>query len=490
VSRWVVLGGARFFVVLVLVVSSTPFSFVVADKYPSQKHIETRSHSGFDSCFKMFTDFPSWMSLAIFALPVQLAVLYWFHLRLTLRATVPPIVSLEEQPITDSARPGPPSRHRFSAPSASYDEEEKVKSNSSTSPSPAHPASPPTEVLSLLMQQLATKDQQVVELYRALTQHQHQQQQSNASFPTAVVSPPRNHLPVRLPALSKFNGEIGAALEVWRRELESHFDYYSRSSIINDDDRLQYAVAHLGDAARTWWESIKGTEEIKTYAAFKESLFARYRPILASEQARTQLWSLQQREKQSVSGYINTFQSLMAHISDMGEADQVHQFVRGLNSQVGQRVREQTPTKLAAAIALAVKYEGSLSLGTKAAASYRATTASSHTDNDQMDLGAVAASENTTAPAPAPSHTPSLEDVMSQLNALNARFAQSSASPPSSVPSFPTTQPKASGRPRGGRGGRFKIEGVSREDIVARKAANQCFKCGGSGHWKSECTKK
>jgi hypothetical protein len=260
----------------------------------------------------------------------------------------------------------------------------------------------------------------------------------------------------------KFNGEIGAALEVWKREIESQFEYYANFTINTEDDKLKFAAVHLGDAAKTWWNSIREEANITTYAAFRDALNARYRPVLASNQARTQLLALRQGAKQSVSEYINSFQTLMAHIPDMGNADQVHQFVRGLAPHVGQRVREQSPTTLPSAISYAVMYEGSLGSG---AASYHLPTAPTVTGPSHagtaMDLGVTTSeSTNTEEPSPAAPAAISMADVVKPKKDA-----------PGGAKRLPGT----------------RLEGIARETIVERKAANKCFKCGEEGHWKNEC---
>ena len=288
-------------------------------------------------------------------------------------------------------------------------------------------------------------------------------------------------MPVKIQSLSKFNGEVGAALEVWKRELESHFDYYSftSASLRTEEDRLQYALVHLGDVARTWWISVRVVNKITAYSSFKEALNDRYRPVLAAQQARTQLRSLQQSPRQLVSDYINSFQTLMAHIPNMSEDDQVHFFTFGLLPVVGQKVREFNPANLAAAIGCAVRFEGSLGLG---ASSYKLPASGpggGGSSSVAMDLGAVTTDCSPTVPPGSVDATTAsiLAQLSSQMNAVVSRLGPY---PPSS---------SSSDRQKGARSkeGKILLVGMGPGVIRDRISKRLCIKCGEAGHFVNDC---
>jgi Retrotransposon gag protein/Zinc knuckle len=289
-------------------------------------------------------------------------------------------------------------------------------------------------------------------------------------------------MPAKIQPLSKFNGEIGAALEVWKRELESHFDYYSSTSITTEEERLRYAVVHLGDAARTWWNSVRDVNRITTYSAFNEALNDRYRPVLAAQQARTQLRALRQSPRQMVSDYINSFQTLMAHIPDMSDADQVHSFTCGLQPAVGQKVREVNPTNLAAAIGCAVRFEGSIGIG---AATYRLPMGGP--GGVAMDLGAVTSDASIEIPSATSDATTAsvLAQLTSQLNALVSRLGPFPSPSSSSSSSFGRRGGARSDK--AGKEGRVALVGMGPGVIRDRISKRLCIKCGEAGHFVSDC---
>jgi hypothetical protein len=370
-------------------------------------------------------------------------------------------------------------RAKFSPPSltdAEVEEEEKFDRTDTI------PHNFSSETLNQIIQQQQQQQRLINSLLQSLSQQQYQssqQQQQNQSLQAPTPSNSRStSLPAKIQPLSKFNGEIGAALEVWKRELESHFDYYSQSSISTEEERLRYAVVHLGDAARTWWNSVREANKITTYTAFKEALNDRYRPVLAAQQARTQLRALRQLPRQLVSDYINSFQTLMAHIPDMSDADQVHCFTFGLLPAVGQKVRELTPAHLAAAIGCAVRFEGSLGIG---ASSYNLPIGTASAPGGvPMDLGAVATDTSATTPATTPGITPA--EILNQLNAVIARFASSSHRPRTDKDKH------ANPTPGGKRTYAHPLApGMAPGLIHKRTMASLCIKCGESGHFIAGC---
>jgi hypothetical protein len=366
-------------------------------------------------------------------------------------------------------------RAKFSPPSltdAEVEEEEKFDRTDTI------PNNFSSETLNQIIQQQQQQQQLINSLLQSLSQQQYQssqQQQQNQSLQASTPFNSRStSLPAKIQPLSKFNGEIGAALEVWKRELESHFDYYSQSNISTEEERLRYAVVHLGDAARTWWNSVRDANKITTYTAFKEALNDRYRPVLAAQQARTQLRALRQLPRQLVSDYINSFQTLMAHIPDMSDADQVHCFTFGLSPAVGQKVRELTPAHLAAAIGCAVRFEGSLGIG---ASSYNLPICTASAPGGvSMDLGAVATDTSATAPGITPA------EILNQLNAVIARLASSSHRPRADKGKH------ANPTPGGKRTYAHPLApGMAPGVIHKRTMASLCIKCGESGHFIAEC---
>ena len=204
---------------------------------------------------------------------------------------------------------------------------------------------------------------------------------------------------VKVPVVPTFKGEVGFAIDTWRRRLEKQFEFYGAGVFPTEDARIRYAVMHLEGGAMDWWDKIlqSDKDKIVTWDLFVEALHSRFRPMQASHMARLRLAALKQTGP--VAAYVNVFQREMTPITDMGTADQIFNFRQGLKPYIAQRVLEKMPKTLHEAMDIAILADAHTSkTGTGVAShfyqnrngasssSQRNTTASS---SDHMDLSAI-----------------------------------------------------------------------------------------------------
>ena len=263
--------------------------------------------------------------------------------------------------------------------------------------------------------------------------------------------------------------------------MENQFSYYS-SGFANDMEKIRLATSCLTGAAKTWWNADATHRTINTWPVFMAALQTRFRPVQASHKARMQLLAMKQERGQDLDAFINTFQQVMAHITDMAEADKVIQFKRALYSGLGNRVHEKDPQTLAEAIDVASSINGLFS-GMGRDFTGRANTHSGGSSSSSggggtaMDLSNIDDDPLVALEDGGVSRTDINALVAAQVNAiLSARVPSRAGRGGSS---------HSSGRRRDG-----YVDGLSSEVVAARIKNNQCIACGEAGHWKGECPKR
>lgn len=97
-----------------------------------------------------------------------------------------------------------------------------------------------------------------------------------------------------------------------------------------------------------------------TWETFKLDIFKRFQPVEANQLAREELQSLNQWSfsgKNSIQEYCSKFTEVVERISDMSEADQIQNFIRGLKTKTREKVEDvdPIPTTLDQAMSLAVR---------------------------------------------------------------------------------------------------------------------------------------
>ena len=319
-------------------------------------------------------------------------------------------------------------------------------------------------------------------------QHQHQQHQL-AQQPPAVHT---EHLPkIRQPPL--YSGAGGFAVDEWLGELRQQFAYYS-DKFRDDASRVKYAVAHLAGPALRWWDHASAAAQApSTWDAFVALLRERFRPLQAADYARQRLDKLRMGPQHSVSQYTNAFQVTLTPIDDMGQADQVHNYLKGLQPHLLAKVWEHRPKTLKDAIDLAVSAEATGNFSRAAAAQrssggafgrqFSGAASSPYSASVPMDLNAVESflppleeAEMPSPPAPLPpsSGADPVSAMLAKMDAMQQTI-------------------NALQQQQGGGGFRRSsdlVAGLKPGEIATLMAEGKCFRCKQKGHMKSQCPQK
>ena len=329
-----------------------------------------------------------------------------------------------------------------------------------------------------VLHELATLRTQV----QQLGQHAHavqQQQQQQLQQQQPLAPRPASHLKISAPSV--FKGEMGFAVDDWITEMEQQFVFYGNTGFPREEDKIRFALAYLRGSAMNWWKHEADKEAATaSWAEFLKRLHGRFRPVQAAAIARQRLDKLHHKAGHSVNAYANAFQVTMTPITDMGPADQVHHFVKGLLPHIAAKVYEKAPKDLRAAIDAAVSVEAMGNFGRSAA-----HTPAHSSSSAPMDLNAVEQESHEEDSEPATSAaaiTPSADSViralLSKMEAMEHRLLALSGPAPAS-------------RPFGNRGDSGdKVPGLKSEDIDRLRREGKCFRCKQSGHMKRDCPRR
>lgn len=329
------------------------------------------------------------------------------------------------------------------------------------------------QVIAQLQQQLQAQQAQLQQ--QALQQQQLYaqlaQQSSSAVSSSASPTPPgtsvqggKSFVKPKPPSTFAASDKVGE-LDQWEREMRYQFAAYGHA-MASEEARIAFAVSYLGAVPLQWWDANPAHRQVQTWTEFVGLLRARFRPVHAAKQARTELFKIKQSASQSAGAYAAAFQQLLVSLPDMHVDDQVFLFVRGLLPALKRRVGDKEFATLSAAINAAVQSEGlyGLQAGDEAPAAAAATAGDHGMDLNALDLaeederrhhkgrdairfGGLAAT---------------VLDLQEQLYALRA----SQGDRPSWVP------------------------GLSKQQVAERRAAGQCIRCGVKGHFKGECPQR
>lgn len=259
------------------------------------------------------------------------------------------------------------------------------------------------------------------------------------------------------------------------------------------DDILSYTVSRLDGPAYEWWEQLGAEKqaELRGEGKIEAALKARFQSITSEETAHAQLAALRQGSKH-VTEYIADFQRLLARLGERTDTKMImHQFTRGLSSNIASQLRALGVSTLQVAMDTAARVGNALVPVPTFHTSTPAPLYAKHIWSEQAE-------EQTYEDAVA--HAAYLQ---SELNALHM---QSPSFHPSSHPSFShqhrgrgfrgSSNGRGSGRGgrsrggSGGYGGRRPLPmmpGVDAQTVQQRMAEGACWRCGQPGHYANVC---
>lgn len=294
-------------------------------------------------------------------------------------------------------------------------------------------------------------------------------QYAAAAVANAAAAASRVQAP-RLPAVVPFTG-APAAFDEWISSLERVF--YACNT--PQEGRVRVAAPQMAGPAWEWFIALEESERPTSWADLLSGLRGRFVAIDSSDIARDKLHAYTQGKRTTVD-YVDGFRRLVARIPDMGAADQLSQFIRGLRASTASILKIAGVSTLKAAIDMAVR---------AGAISEQSATSSSSSSNGSESIAAM----ETDADAPM-----TRGDMQEMLNAMMAaqqnkpqyrdhgrrgQRAEGSSSSSSNSSSVPAGANKS----------RPTIRGLSDTQVKEYMDSDKCFNCGVVGHQSRRCTK-
>jgi hypothetical protein len=320
-------------------------------------------------------------------------------------------------------------------------------------------------------------EQQLNELRTIVQAQQTHIQQMGQQLHTALNQQPRQNSN-KGPKPTKpdlFNGHARVNADIWWFQFESYMNVCG----IEDPDRVPFATTFFREAASSWWraEQAKGMmrrvvnsagEEqevnIGMWAGFRPLFLARFRPLDAARQARSNLFGL--RQTGSAQEYSNRFLRELQMIDGMDMASQVAVYIRGLKPALAVEIEKADLTELSDAMNLAARIDRitySKDGGGMSRALYGTKVWSSGGGGQKavpMELNAILEDASTDPDGMVSVNRESLTALFSRMN-----------------------------RNRGG-GGRVsanRVPGLSKEEFDRLMKEGKCFRCKQTGHLARNC---
>ena len=313
---------------------------------------------------------------------------------------------------------------------------------------------------------------------QAQLQMQQMQQQNAAQMQQLVaqLAPAQGQRGPRFDAPKPFDGRADK-LDEWKAGMHRQFEWYNTPG---DADRIRVGAAHLEGPAGDWWVSLQPRPT--TWPLFLAALEARFQPVNSAEIARTKLYALVQG-KQTINEYVDTFRRLLARIPDMGAPDQLHQFRRGLRTNIATQLDVQMPpiTTLSDAINLAVRVGSRFDLAASSSSS-SSSSSSGSSSHAPMELDNIEGLEKDTADEDGPISRSELKLMLAAMQDSRRKGAGAGSSNGSSS--------GGSNRHVRFAGGQWRLPIMPHLTPVQVKEymdAGKCFGCGAKDHTSRGC---
>lgn len=323
------------------------------------------------------------------------------------------------------------------------------------------------------------------------------QGQLAASQENLAAARARNVTKPKIPLPSTFSGKTGAAVDEWIEEMEKQFGFYP-DYFATEEARIAHALMYIASMVTAWYRTcseehrLAGTP-IVTWAGFVAVMLERYQPVSASMTARANLDRITQTG--SVAGYSQVFYNNMVYIKDMGAADQVHQYTRGLKQVIKFEVVKQKPRTLTEAVQIAITAEALIhtSSGSSSSSSgftYRPSrtghSGSGAGSNAPMDVNHLGLDAPFTGGAQERTDVNSDSSTREELLSI-VRNLQTQVQSQQSLNAMFGGQDRRAQRGSSSTGPRVKVPGVSHEDYQRCRREGVCIKCKKPGHVADEC---
>ena len=309
-----------------------------------------------------------------------------------------------------------------------------------------------------MQQQLTQQQQQQQQLHAQLAAAQAAASAQAAAAPVAPAAGGKSFVKPRPPSTFVAADRVGE-LDQWEREMRYQFAAYG-APLAGEQARIAFAVSYLGPVPLQWWDANPAHQTVQTWDEFVRLLRARFRPVHAAKQARTELFKIKQAPSQSAGAYAAAFQELLVSLPDMHVDDQVFLFIRGLSPALKRRVGDKEFATLSAAINAAVSSEGLY--GVQLADQSPALAAAA---GQSMDLNALYERnpERTLDAFKFGTMAAEIIDLKEQLFAMRSATGAS------------------------GTGAAGRVSGLSKQQIDERLRGGLCLRCGSADHFKNDC---
>lgn len=162
---------------------------------------------------------------------------------------------------------------------------------------------------------------------------------------------------IKLNKPKQFDGSFKEDPTVWLFQLEQ----YLQCSNVPQQQRVLVAASYLDKKAAVWWQSLVRNQindplgASVTWEVFSSGLIQTFKPVNSKKIARDKLAQLVQES--SVSRYNFEFNQLCIEINDLGEAEKLDKYIRGLKRDVRIEVELIEPQNLAEAMAKAQRVD-------------------------------------------------------------------------------------------------------------------------------------
>ena len=321
-------------------------------------------------------------------------------------------------------------------------------------------------------------------------------EESQLKLAAASARPPPVQHP-KIPTPTKFDGRVGASIIAWIDEIEQQFDFFA-AHFSDEELKIGFALSYVHTDVRKWYKDAAGKATaagatIDTWVKLVAAMRARYQPIESEHSARASFDIAVQTS--SVQAYSTHVQSIMTYITNMSDADQVHNYLRGLKQPIKLEVSKQKPTTLTEAINLAVGLEAysksshaGSSSSSSASSSYRPHQSRSSyqsASSAPMDVNNIESQDESSSPYLDASSTREahLLAVIQQQEVNQASMQQKLNA------LFKKNSDRRSNHSLSSSSGADRVPGITSEIYRRCRDEGVCLRCKEKDHNASSCTK-